>query len=125
MVMLEPEDRFHGDYEHSKKIADYLNRHPMFKNAGNNCICEETFYFYLYERYLDKIDDLERYYKMQNAIWITGDYTEITTDDCDWFFDQVEELWCECHNVASSGFFDPTELLPEVPKGLLKIPDNI
>lgn len=113
------------DLEHNEKIAEYLNRHPMFKDAEPGCICKEGFYFYIVNKLEHIVDDSGRLHKMDNAIWITGDYTDITTDDCDWFFDQVEELWCEYHNVSSSGFFDPKEQMPVVPKGLLKIPDKI
>jgi len=115
----------HDDYEHNKKIADYLNRHPMFKDAKPGNICEEGFYFYIADKLEHVADDSDRLQKMDNAIWYTGNYTDITTDDCDWFFDQVEELWCEYHDVQSSGFFDPPDPLPIVPKGLLKIPDKI
>jgi len=114
------------NYEHNKKIADYLNQHPMFKTAKPGDICEERFYFFMVERLEHEADDSERLEKMDNAIWFTGNYTNVTEDDCDWFFDQVENLWCEFHDVQSSGFFDPKEEpLPVVPKGLLKIPDKI
>ena len=88
-------------------------------------ICEECFYFYISDKLEEVVDDQERLEKMDNAIWLTGDYTDVTMGDCDWFFDQVEELWCEYHDVQSSGFFDPPEPLPIVPKGLLSIPDKI
>ena len=113
------------DREHNKKIADYLNQHPMFKDAEPGNICEEGFYFYIAGKLEEKVDDSERLEKMDDAIWLTGDYTNVTMGDCDWFFDQVEELWCEYHGVSSSGFFDPPDPLPIVPKGLLKIPDKI
>ena len=126
MVMLEDEDCINqGDWEHNKKIADYLNRHPMFRDAEPGNICEEGFYFYIADKLEQVADDADRLQKMDNAIWFRGDYTGITEEDCDWFFDQVEELWCEYHNVQSSGFFDPSEPLPVVPKGLLSIPDKI
>ena len=62
---------------------------------------------------------------MDTAVWISGNYADVTMDDCDWFLDQVEKLWCEYHDVQSSGFFDRPEPLPVVPKGLLSIPDKI
>jgi hypothetical protein len=38
--MLEDEDCINqGDWEHNKKIADYLNQHPMFKDAEPGNIC--------------------------------------------------------------------------------------
>lgn len=114
-----------SDLEHNEKIAKYLNEHPMFKNAEPSDICEEGFYFYIADKLEEIVDDSDRLEKMGNAIWLTGDYTNITMGDCDWFFDQVEELWCEYHGVQSSGFFDPPEPLPVVPKGLLSIPDKI
>ena len=113
------------DQEHNKKISDYLNTHPMFRDAQPGSICEDGFYYYIFNKIEDVVDDQDRLVKMDNAIWIYGNYTDITIDDCDWFFDQVEELWCEYHNVSSSGFFDPQDPLPVVPKGLLKIPDKI
>lgn len=126
MVMLGYDDCLNKDeWEHNKKIADYLNRHPMFRDAKPGNICEEMFYFYIADKLKDIVDDPERLEKMDNAIWYTRNYTDITTDDCDWFFDQVEELWCEYHDVQSSGFFDPPDPLPIVHKGLLKIPDKI
>ena len=126
MVMLDDDDCLnHGEWEHNKKIADYLNQHPMFKDAERGDICEEGFYFYIVDKLEHIADDPDRLEKIDRAIWLTGDYTDVTMDDCDWFFDQVEELWCEYHDVQSSGFFDPPEPLPVVPKGLLSIPDKI
>ena len=111
--------------EHNRKIADYLNRHPMFRDAGSGYICETGFYFYITGKLKDVVDDLDRLDKIDRAIWISGNYADITTDDCDWFLDQVEKLWCKYHDVQSSGFFNPPEPLPAVPKGLLTIPDKI
>lgn len=111
--------------EHNRKIADYLNRHPMFRDAGPGYICETGFYFYITGKLKDVVDDLDRLDKINRAIWISGNYADITTDDCDWFLDQVEKLWCEYHDVQSSGFFDPPDPLPAVPRGLLKIPERI
>lgn len=120
MVLL-----YYNGYKHDEEIADYLNRHPMFKDAKPGNICEENFYYYIADKLEHVVDDQDRLQKMDNAIWYTGDYTNITIDDCDWFFDQIEELWCEYHDVQSSGFFDPPEPMPVVPKGILKIPDKI
>ena len=111
--------------EHNRKIADYLNRHPMFRDAGSGYICETGFYFYITGKLKDVVDDLDRLDKIDRAIWISGNYADITTDDCDWFLDQVEKLWCKYHDVQSSAFFNPPEPLPAVPKGLLTIPDKI
>ena len=111
--------------EHNRKIADYLNRHPMFRDTGPGYICEIGLYFYISDKLKDVVDDPDRLDKMDHAIWISGNYAGISEDDCDWFFDQVEELWCEYHDVQSSGFFDPPDPLPAVPRGLLKIPDKI
>ena len=110
------------DREHNKKIADYLNSHPMFRDAQPGRICEDNFYDYIAGKLERVVDDEDRLRKIDSAIWFRGDYTDVTIDDCDWFFDQVEGLWCEFHNVSSSGFFDPPDPLPVVPKGLLKIP---
>ena len=126
MVMLDDDDSLNRDeLEHNRKIADYLNRHPMFRDAGPGYICETGFYFYITGKLKDVVDDLDRLDKMDRAVWISGDYSGITEDECDWFLDQVEELWCEYHDVQSSGFFDPHGPLPAVPRGLLKIPDKI
>ena len=126
MVMLDNDECLNqGDREHNQKIAKYLNEHPMFKDAEPGNICEEGFYFYIANKLNEVVDDSERLDKIDRAIWLTGDYTDITMGDCEWFFDQVEELWCEYHDVQSSGFFDPPEPLPVVPKGLLSIPDKI
>lgn len=114
-----------SDRDHNKKIADYLNQHPMFRDAKSSNICEHNFFIYIADKLDQRVDDLDRFKKMDTAIWFTGNYTDVTIDDCDWFFDQVEELWCEYHNVSSSGFFDSEEQMPVVPKGLLKIPDKI
>ena len=120
-----PQYSYPHTLERYAEIADYLNKHPMFKDAERGDICEEGFYFYIVDKLEHIADDPERLQKMDNAIWMTGDYTDVTMDDCDWFFDQVEELWCEYHDVQSSGFFDPPDPLPVVPKGLLSIPDKI
>lgn len=126
MVMLDDDDSLNRDeLEHNRKIADYLNRHPMFRDAGSGYICETGFYFYITGKLKDVVDDLDRLGKIDRAVWITGDYTGITVDDCDWFFGLVEGLWCEYHDVRSSGFFDHPDPLPVVHKGLLKIPDKI
>ena len=125
MVMLDDDSLNRDEREHNRKIADYLNRHPMFRDAVPGHICEIGFYFYITGKLKDVVDDPDRLDKMDRAVWITGNYADITTDDCDWFFDQVEELWCEYHDVQSSGFFDPPDPLPAVPRGLLKIPDKI
>lgn len=113
--------------KHNRKIADYLNRHPMFSDAGDGKICKVDFFIYINtnDRLQDAADDRDRLDKMDRAVWFTGDYTGITEDDCDWFFGVVEKLWRECYNVQSSGFFDRPEPLPVVPKGLLKIPERI
>ena len=92
MVMLDDDDCLnHGEWEHNKKIADYLNQHPMFKDAERGDICEEGFYFYIVDKLEHIADDPDRLEKIDRAIWLTGDYTDVTMDDCDWFFDQVEE----------------------------------
>ena len=113
--------------EHNRKIAGYLNRHPMFSDAGCGKICKEDFFLYINtgNRLRDAADDADRLDKMDRAVWMTGNYDGITEDDCDWFFGLVEGLWRECYNVSGSGFFDRPDLLPAVPKGLLKIPDKI
>ena len=127
MVLLNNYGLNRDEREHNRKIADYLNRHPMFRDAGDGKICKKDFLLYINtdDRLWEAADDPDRLFKMNNAIWISGDYAGITEDDCDWFFDQVEELWCEYHDVQSSGFFDPPEPLPVVPRGLLKIPERI
>ena len=125
MVMLDDDSLNRDELEHNRKIADYLNRHPMFRDAGPGHICEIGFYFYITGKLKDVVDDRDRLDRMDRAVWITGNYAGISEDDCDWFFDQVEELWCEYHDVQSSGFFDPLGPLPAVPRGLLKIPDKI
>ena len=113
--------------EHNRKIADYLNQHPMFKDAGDMKICKEDFFLYINtdNRLWEAADDTDRLMKMDTAIWITGDYAGITEDDCDWFFGVVEGLWREYYNVSGSEFFDRPEPLPVVPRGLLKIPERI
>ena len=97
----------------------------MFRDAGSDYICEIGFYFYITGKLKDVVDDRDRLDKMDTAVWITGNYADVTMDDCDWFFRTIEKLWCECHDVRSSGFFDRPEPLPVVPKGLLSIPDKI
>ena len=113
--------------EHNRKIADYLNRHPMFRDAGDGKICKADFFIYINtdNRLRNATDDPDRLMKMNTAVWFTGDYTGITEDDCDWFFEVVEGLWRECYGVPGSGFFDRPDPLPVVPKGLLKIPERI
>ena len=128
MVMLKFE--CYGDAErteHNRKIVDYLNRHPMFRDAGDGKICKKDFLLYINtdDRLWEAADDPDRLFKMNTVIWIRGDYTEITEDDCDWFFGVVEGLWRACYNVRSSGFFDRPDPLPVVPRGLLKIPERI
>ena len=125
MVMLDDDSLNRDELEHNRKIADYLNRHPMFRDAGSGYICETGFYFYITDKLKDVVDDRERLEKMDHAIWISGDYSGITEDDCDWFFGVVEGLWRKCYNVSGSGFFDRPDPLPVVPKGLLKVPDKI
>ena len=111
--------------EHNRKIADYLNRHPMFRYAGDGKICKMDFFLYIRGRLQYATDDPDRMDRMEEAIWISGDYDGITVDDCDWFFRAVEGFWRELYNVNGSGFFDQPEPLPVVPKGLLKVPDKI
>ena len=127
MVMLrEPEDCATPEMaEHDRKIADYLNRHPMFRNAESGKICKLDFFLYIRGQLQYATDDPDRMDRMEEAIWISGDYTGITVDDCDWFFGIVEGLWRELYNVNGSGFFDRPESLPVVPRGLLKIPERI
>ena len=127
MVMLrEPEDCATPEKaEHNRKIADYLNRHPMFRDAESGKICKTDFFLYISGWLQDVTDDPDRMARMDRAIWFTGDYTGITEDDCDWFFGIIEGLWREFYNVQDSGFFDRPDPLPAVPKGLLKIPDKI
>ena len=125
MVMLDDDSLNRDELEHNRKIADYLNRHPMFRDAVPGHICEIGFYFYITGKLKDVVDDLDRLDKMDRAVWITGNYAGITEDDCDWFFGLVEGLWRECYSVPGSGFFDRPEPLPAVPSGLLKIPDKI
>ena len=125
--MLDDDSLNRDELEHNRKIADYLNRHPMFRDAGDRKICKKDFLLYINtdDRLWEAADDPDRLYKMNTAIWISGDYTEITEDDCDWFFGLVEGLWRECYSVPGSGFFDRPESLPVVPRGLLKIPNKI
>ena len=128
MVMLKFEHGWSAERsEHNRKIADYLNRHPMFRDSGDDKTCKKDFFHYINtdNRLQNAADDPDRLNRMVRAIWITGNYAGITEDDCDWFFDKVEELWCEYYDVQSSGFFDPSDPLPAVPRGLLKIPDKI
>ena len=128
MVMLK--FKSYGDAEqseHNRKIAEYLNRHQTFRDAGDEKICKEDFFFYINRnnRLRNAADDPDRRDRMDRAVWISGDYAGISEDDCDWFFDQVEKLWCEYHDVQSSGFFERPDPWPAVPRGLLKIPDKI
>lgn len=128
MVLLDDDDSLNRDErEHNRKIADYLNRHPMFRDAGDGKICKEDFFIYINtgDRLRNAADDRDRMVKMDRAAWITGDYDGISEDDCDWFFEVVEGLWRECYGVPGSGFFDLPEPLPAVPRGLLKIPERI
>ena len=126
MVMLDDDDSLNRDErEHNKKIADYLNRHPMFRYAGDGKICKMDFFLYIRGQLQYATDDPDKMDRMEEAIWISGDYDGITVDDCDWFFGIVEGLWRECYSVSSSGFFAQPEPLPVVPRGLLKIPDKI
>lgn len=125
MVMLDDDSLNRDEREHNRKIADYLNRHPMFRDAGSGYICETGFYFYITGKLKDVVDDPDRLDKMDRAVWFTGNYAGITEDDCDWFFEVVEGLWRECYSVPGSGFFDRPDPLPAVPRGLLKIPDKI
>ena len=123
MVMFLDEDCLsYAEAEHNKKIADYLNSHPMFRDAEPGRICKAKFFGYIAGKLEHRVDDIDRLRKIDRAIWFLGDYSKINEDDCDWFFDQVEPLWCEFYNVQSSGFFDPSDPLPVVPKGLLTIP---
>ena len=127
MVLLNNYSLNRDEREHNRKIADYLNRHPMFRDAGDGKICKEDFFIYIStdNRLQDAADGQDRLGKIGGAIWISGDYSGITEDDCDWFFGVVEGLWRECYNVPGSGFFDRPDPLPVVPKGLLKIPERI
>ena len=127
MVLLNNYSLNRDEREHNRKIADYLNRHPMFRYADCRKICKEDFFLYINtgNRLRDAADDPNRLGKIDEAIWISGDYSRITVDDCDWFFGVVEGLWRKCYNVSGSGFFDRPDPLPAVPKGLLKIPDKI
>ena len=127
MVLLNNYGLNRDEREYNRKIADYLNRHPMFRDASDGKICKEDFFIYIStdDRLRNAADDPDRLDKMDTAVWISGDYTEITEDDCDWFFGLVEGLWRECYSVPGSGFFDRPEPLPVVPRGLLKIPDKI
>ena len=113
--------------EHDRKIADYLNRHPMFRDAEIGAICKRDFFLYINtgNRLRDAASDPDRLGRIDNAIWFTGDYTGITVDDCDWFFVLVEKLWREYYSVPGSGFFDQPDPLPAVPRGLLKIPERL
>ena len=113
--------------EHDRKIADYLNRHPMFRDAGDGKICKEDFFLYINTdgRLRYAANDQDRLGRIDNAIWMTGDYDGITVDDCDWFFGVVEGLWREYYSVPGSGFFDRPDPLPAVPRGLLKIPERL
>ena len=125
MVMLDDDSLNRDEREHNRKIADYLNRHPMFRYAGDGKICKMDFFLYIRGQLQYATDDPDKMDRMEEAIWISGDYDGITVDDCDWFFGIVEGLWRECYNVQSSGFFDRPDPLPAVPRGLLKIPERI
>lgn len=127
MVLLNNYGLNRDEQEHNRKIADYLNRHPMFRDADDGKICKKDFLRYINtdDRLWEAVDDPDKLFKMHTAIWISGDYTGITEDDCDWFFGVVEGLWRECYSVPGSGFFDRPDPLPVVPRGLLKIPDKI
>ena len=127
MVLLNNYNLNRDEREHNRKIADYLNRHPMFSDAGCGKICKEDFFIYIStdNRLWKAVDGQDRLGKIGEAIWISGDYSGITEDDCDWFFGLVEGLWRECYNVSGSGFFDRPDPLPAVPRGLLKIPERI
>ena len=91
MVLLNNYSLNRDERGHNRKIADYLNRHPMFRDAGDGKICKKDFLLYINtdNRLWEAADDPDRLFKMNTAIWIRGDYTEITEDDCDWFFGLV------------------------------------
>ena len=128
MVMLDDDDCLNRDeLEHNRKIADYLNRHPMFRDAESGKICKVDFFLYINtgNRLREAAGDPDRLGKIDMAVWITGDYTGITENDCDWFFEVVEGLWREYYSVPGSGFFDQPDPLPVVPRGLLKIPERL
>ena len=127
MVLLNNYGLNRDEREHNRKIADYLNRHPMFRDVSDGKICKDDFFRYISadDRLRNAADGQDRLDKIGGAIWISGNYTEITEDDCDWFFGLVEGLWRECYSVPGSGFFDRPDPLPVVPRGLLKIPERI
>lgn len=110
----------------SSKIAVYLNTHPMFKTPKySTCTAIPEFFNYYESRFRKRRGKNSRFWaKMDNAIWYTSDFRDITKVDCDKFFKEIiEPLWCRFYKVKTSGFFE--EQLPEVPKGLLRIPDKI
>ena len=127
MVLLNNYSLNRDEREHNRKIADYLNRHPMFRDAADGKICKEDFFHYIStdNRLWNTTDDPDKLHEMVCAIWLIGNYAGITEDDCDWFFGIVEGFWRECYNVSGSGFFDRPDPLPVIPKGLLKIPERI
>ena len=47
MVLLNNYSLNRDEREHNRKIADYLNRHPMFRDAVDGKICKEDFFIYI------------------------------------------------------------------------------
>lgn len=127
MLMYDEDCETPEQAEHNRKIADYLNRHPMFRDAEIGTICKRDFFLYINtdNRLWGAADDQGRLHKIVRTVWLTGDYAGITEEDCDWFFGVVEGLWRKCYGVPGSGFFDRPDPLPVIPKGLLKIPERI
>lgn len=104
----------------SSKIVKYLNTHPMFKTRGGIAVAD--FFEYYDSAFHKRKEPIAAFWeKMDHAIWYSNDFKNITKENCDRFFKEIiEPLWCKFYKVKTSGFFEAQ--LPNVPKGLLKIP---
>lgn len=115
-----------------REIIDYLNTHPAFHGSGVfdwhmwgegfdgviNDLC-----FQHQQDYLRHQQDCFPFRFLNNIFGWTGKKEAFTKQDAREFLKWIEPYYCKYHKVETSGFFEKE--LPEVPRGILKLPEAI
>ena len=107
-----------------REIIDYINSHPAFHDSTG------VFDWHMWREGFDGIilnislhQDCLPFRFLNNLFGWTGRTETFTKQDAREFLKWLETYYCKYHNVETSGFFEKE--LPEVPKGILKLPEAL
>lgn len=119
-------------YENAKalshEIIDYLNTHPAFGSESDALFNWDFWNTGFYKITVEEISNnkLHPQFDFINTIFQWSENqrkTEYTKEDARNFLAWLDPIYCKIMKLKTSGFFEKE--LPEVPKGILKLPESL